>query len=173
MKRSLVNLIKYPPAKALKHQNIDLMRTFQRRKKLKWMAWPTLIVFFVTMFHSESALLAQAATVPGVEVQLRLPGTSLLAEKLPAEFGRALEVHPASAKGRPFIVLLQDAHANPEAQKNIRNILRWADQQSAGPVTAALEGARGEIHPEYLDFFPGQVSGMHPGKLSKGEKMKG
>ncbi|MEI7752110.1 MAG: hypothetical protein WCJ71_08480, partial [Candidatus Omnitrophota bacterium] len=52
----------------------------------------------------------------------------------------------------PFVVLIQDAHANPEAQKNIATMLQYLEAKSPD-LTVGLEGAAGALHPEYLNFF--------------------
>ena len=79
---------------------------------------------------------------------------------LPAEFGKVLEYHNpgTAAKDSPFIIHVQDAHSNPEAQENIKNIMGWISEEKtmglgADKFIVALEGAIGELHPEYLDFF--------------------
>ena len=59
--------------------------------------------------------------------------------------------------GQPFVIHIQDAHANPEAQARIRDILNWIQNDlvpKAGlSMMIATEGTVGAIHPEYLDLF--------------------
>jgi len=57
--------------------------------------------------------------------------------------------HPPS---EPFVVLIQDAHANPEGQQNVAGMLQYLETKSPGLIVG-LEGAVGELHPEYLNFF--------------------
>ena len=69
---------------------------------------------------------------------------------LPPEIGMVKDVYGTDRK----VFLIEDAHANPEAQENIRSILRFLNAQYPG-LTVAIEGAEGPIHPEYLDLMPG------------------
>jgi len=52
----------------------------------------------------------------------------------------------------PFVIHIQDAHASPEAQERIREILNHLSRRTTGhsPLLVALEGAAGPLHPEYL-----------------------
>lgn len=74
----------------------------------------------------------------------------------PAELGTLKDLYlPTNGSEASFIVHVQDAHANPDAQSKIRDILKWVRSQYAAgsdPLTVALEGSVGELHPEYLDF---------------------
>ena len=45
-----------------------------------------------------------------------------------------------------FIVLVQDAHANPEGQQNVAAMLKYLETKVPGLVIG-LEGASGELHP--------------------------
>ena len=51
-----------------------------------------------------------------------------------------------------MVILIQDAHANPEAQANIKAILECLSIRYPG-MAVAVEGAAGTIHPEYFDLF--------------------
>lgn len=53
-----------------------------------------------------------------------------------------------------WVVHIQDAHANPEAQRRIQEILSWLAERY--PLHVAVEGTQGALHPEYFDFFSGQ-----------------
>ena len=53
-----------------------------------------------------------------------------------------------------FIVLVQDAHANPEGQQNVAAMLKYLETKVPGLVIG-LEGASGELHPEYLNLAKG------------------
>lgn len=54
----------------------------------------------------------------------------------------------------PEIIHLEDAHANPEAQKNIREILKFL-REKLDYRLIMLEASVGKIHPEYLRVFSG------------------
>lgn len=51
-----------------------------------------------------------------------------------------------------FVIHIQDAHANPEAQQNIARILSYLTQKYPD-LAIGVEGAAGPLHPEYLNFF--------------------
>lgn len=73
---------------------------------------------------------------------------------LPAELGlvtRSWEPGRAVA-GKPFVIQIQDAHSNPEAEQNIAGILRYLEEKFPD-LTIGLEGAKGRLHPEYFEFF--------------------
>ncbi|MDD5218385.1 MAG: hypothetical protein PHS88_09830, partial [Candidatus Omnitrophica bacterium] len=58
----------------------------------------------------------------------------------------------------PFVVHIQDAHSNPDAQARIRDMLNWLDVQFGSKegipaMIVTLEGTVGAIHPEYLELF--------------------
>ena len=73
---------------------------------------------------------------------------------LPTEFGSLLSSWqpPAGTSSRGFIVHIQDAHANPEAQQNISEILQFLAKKYPD-LAVGVEGASGPLHPEYLQFF--------------------
>lgn len=52
----------------------------------------------------------------------------------------------------PFFVLIQDAHANPEGQQNVASMLQYLVTKYPD-LAIGLEGAAGELHPEYLNLF--------------------
>lgn len=84
---------------------------------------------------------------------------------LPSELG-AIRASYLPARGStdspekyPFVLHIQDAHSNPEAQRKIKAILDWIfehyEKQGLPSPRVAVEGSAGEIHPEYLMIFPG------------------
>ncbi len=97
-----------------------------------------------------------AAEIPAMETRAHS-----WIEKLPAELGSVDEFSPGNPTA-PFIIYIQDAHANPDAQASIRGLLEWFQSQedqnksAAGKqgMLVALEGAKDSLHPEYLDIFP-------------------
>jgi len=74
-----------------------------------------------------------------------------LAFKLPGELGAIDDYYlPNRAEGSaPFIFHIQDAHADPEAQARIREII-----QTLKPDLVSIEGSSGPLHPEYLNLIP-------------------
>ncbi|MDD5225605.1 MAG: hypothetical protein PHV97_00285, partial [Candidatus Omnitrophica bacterium] len=73
---------------------------------------------------------------------------------MPAELGSLVSLWeaPAGSASKNFVIQIQDAHANPEGQQNVAGILKYFETKSHGLVVG-LEGAIGELHPEYLNFF--------------------
>jgi phosphoenolpyruvate-protein kinase (PTS system EI component) len=51
-----------------------------------------------------------------------------------------------------FVVLIQDAHANPEGQQNVAAMMSYLEAKYPD-LAIGLEGAVGELHPENLDLF--------------------
>jgi hypothetical protein len=84
---------------------------------------------------------------------------SNLLQRLPQEFGFVKTIaipdgRPANAAAGPtFVIHIQDAHANPGAQINIKNILEYLKERVDGLVIG-VEGTAGPFHPEYFDVFP-------------------
>jgi phosphoenolpyruvate-protein kinase (PTS system EI component)/CheY-like chemotaxis protein len=73
---------------------------------------------------------------------------------MPAELGSLVSLWepPAGTSPQSFVVQIQDAHANPEGQQNVAGMLKYLETKFPGLVVG-LEGAAGELHPEYLNFF--------------------
>ncbi len=75
--------------------------------------------------------------------------------EIPEAFGKIENnFWPASkdAHKLPFIIHIQDAHSNPEAQRNIQAILEHL-VQAYGVRKIALEGASGKLNASTLNFF--------------------
>lgn len=122
-------------------------------------AWPVLAVFlFTETAGPRSTYAAQAASPPPLQAAASSKSTALpeWLRLLPSDRARVESVYGARGKG-PFVVLIQDAHSNTEAQKNIAGILEHLAGDrfgTRGKVFVAAEGARGPLHPEYFDFIP-------------------
>ncbi|MFH1800783.1 MAG: response regulator [Candidatus Omnitrophota bacterium] len=73
---------------------------------------------------------------------------------MPAELGSLVSFWepPAGTVSRGFMIHIQDAHANPEAQRNIAEILQFLAKKYSD-LAIGVEGAAGPLHPEYLQFF--------------------
>ncbi len=78
-------------------------------------------------------------------------------QSIPAEMGTVREMDQGKKflkdPATPFVIHIQDAHANPDAQSQIFEILKFLAQKFPG-LAVGVEGAKGTLHPEYLDFFP-------------------
>lgn len=78
----------------------------------------------------------------------------LLAQTVPLSIPEDLGsiIHRAEGEG-PLVIHIQDAHANYEAQINMKKILRdFAENHGVSLV--GLEGASGDLKPELFRFFP-------------------
>ena len=71
---------------------------------------------------------------------------------IPAEFGRVTEIIPQSKDGS-LLIHIQEAHANFDAQQNIKSILQYLSDHY-GIKLVFLEGAGNKLKPELLNFFP-------------------
>lgn len=69
---------------------------------------------------------------------------------IPKNLGHVTEVW---GKTKPSVILIQDAHGQYQAQKNIRSILRWI-QERKKIGTLFIEGGVGKLEPELLKFVP-------------------
>ena len=72
---------------------------------------------------------------------------------LPEEFGTIQDQYLSPDKTKPFIVLIQDAHAMADAQNNIRRILGYL-QEKYHISLVALEGGFGDIDFSAFRKFP-------------------
>ena len=75
---------------------------------------------------------------------------------MPSELGSLVSLWEPSAGNTQngFVVHIQDAHANPEGQENVAAMLKYLESK-APELVVGLEGASGELHPEYLNLFKG------------------
>ncbi len=101
-----------------------------------------------------ACFIAQQIFAPAVssasEVQessLRVPSI-----EIPAEIG-SLETSGILEDQKPMIIQVQDAHGNYDAQKNIQKILQHLTAYE-GVDLVLLEGGKGPLHPEILNFLP-------------------
>ncbi len=73
--------------------------------------------------------------------------------KIPTHFGEVVSFEKGTT-GQTVIVI-QDAHAIPDAQKNIANVIKFM-QKEYGVGTVALEGASGDLDTQIFKSFPDQ-----------------
>ena len=131
------------------------MSYLSQKKASLWLAGFVLATFLTSIVcppgvwaqPKAAAEANRTADLPEISPEL---GTLQTSGELPRT-ARLFEAGPA----KPFVLHIQDAHANPDAQRKIHDILETAVAQYAAkgrPVFVALEGARGPLHPEFLDF---------------------
>ncbi|MBI4397513.1 MAG: hypothetical protein HY586_00125 [Candidatus Omnitrophica bacterium] len=88
--------------------------------------------------------------VPPVAVSLPAPSFSSASIQIPEELGLLTQTYQGRAPG--FIIHIQDAHSNLEAQNNIRNILELLSRDQKN-LFVALEGASQPLAPGAYHFF--------------------
>ena len=125
----------------------------KKNKYLKSIAFMTAVFFLGQNLLATSSIAAISVLSPGknetLPFILQLPSALGVVKEYQAEAPKD------ARKFSPFIVHLQDAHANPAAQQKIHDILKWLKENSPEDrMLLALEGAEGLLHPEYFDFFP-------------------
>lgn len=118
----------------------------------RWISLLTAFVFFVT---------GVTGGVPSARAVSEISATRRFSVEfqkyiytIPPEIGRVtgLERSFDSSPMGPFVIHIQDAHANPEAQNNISEILKFLGEKYPD-LAIGVEGAAGPLHPEYLEFF--------------------
>ncbi len=62
-------------------------------------------------------------------------------------------LQPETCRVQPLVILIQDAHAVPEAQKSIQKLIEFF-QKEYGVSLTALEGASTELDPQFFKSFP-------------------
>lgn len=63
---------------------------------------------------------------------------------------------PAGRQGKGQVILIQDAHAILDAQKNIQKLIEYL-QEKYGISLVALEGGKGRLDPTLFQAFPNEV----------------
>ncbi len=131
----------------------------------------SLLVAVMFMATSVTASPAGAPVMPARE--LSSDPFQKFIYSLPAEIGDVTNLETSSnrAPSGPRVVHIQDAHANPEAQRNICEILKFLTKQYPDLIIGT-EGAAGPLHPEYLDLlkeFPEAGQAVADDLLEKGE----
>lgn len=128
------------------------MLKIQRRKFKHLSAILTLAVFSFSNFNA----VPRAAAYDEATISDNVNKLSLFS-KLSPSLGQIKETSVQSSEN-PAIIHIQDAHAVPSAQRKIQDILRWISQEEKNKkIIVGLEGASGEIHPEYLELIKGNA----------------
>src|SRR3989338_6568179 len=79
---------------------------------------------------------------------------------LPPDLGKVTQ----SSGGAPSIILIEDAHGQYTAQKTIEELLKYLDGKT-GFSKLWIEGAVGELQPEVLEPFTGDVFNLEAAEL--------
>ncbi|HXV27461.1 MAG TPA: hypothetical protein VD913_00705, partial [bacterium] len=73
--------------------------------------------------------------------------------QIPQEIGKIQEVYQSTKQETGAVILIQDAHAIPAAQRNIQKLIVYFQEQY-GLNRVALEGAASRLDPQIFKSFP-------------------
>ncbi len=119
------------------------------KKSLKVVATVTLVCFLTTQT-------VWGAPGAGIEMAGKMELPAYLSIDIPAEFGTVDSLYEAPAGANPqFILHIQNAHANYQAQMKIKQLLGYMNKKY-GFSTIFVEGASEKLDPDYLRLFPDQ-----------------
>jgi len=124
----------------------DLLAYF-RKRSMKFTA--LMIAFFFTVSNVTWAQPVMPSLAERRPHTQRIHPDSVT---IPAELGTIQETYVASAES-PTVILIQDAHAIPDAQRNIQQLINYF-QQEHGVDLVALEGAASPLDPTLFKSFP-------------------
>ena len=101
------------------------------------------------MFSSSPLLLGDTATAAGLSIVADTLASSRRLDastfRLPTRWGTITDAYkPSQEKNSPFLILIQDLHANYTVQKNISEVIRFAKRES-GVHHVFVEGAQGQF----------------------------
>jgi len=138
---------------ALKHCHKPTMdRPFFKR----CMATVLLIVFTLTNLSIDLFLSTQnvyAESLSGSNLPRHGSSQAILDQlALPEEFGIIQEIFKSGDSER-LILYVQDAHTNPDAARNIQQIIQYF-QESFGLSLVLLEGGEGKLDSLFFKSFP-------------------
>ncbi len=124
------------------------LRTFKSVNSQRAISLILVVVFIAT--NPSAPAYAISAVPPLSENQKGFPA-KLDAIKVPIEIGKVEDVY--KGKSDKVIVLVQDAHAIPDAQRNIRKLIGHFQKQY-GLDLVALEGASSNLDMQIFKSFP-------------------
>lgn len=117
--------------------------------KTRVMSCLTLVFFLISNFTSDPAL-ALESPAPPAALSLEFPSDPALV-KVPPEMGKIEDYFKGAAGG--MVVLVQDAHEIPDAQRNIQRLIDYF-QKNYGVGLIGLEGAHARLDPLIFKSFP-------------------
>ncbi|MBI4396763.1 MAG: AAA family ATPase, partial [Elusimicrobia bacterium] len=126
----------------------------------------TIVFNSVALSLAEAGFWQKRKEALSVHASETLPQNLFLSSRLPQEihsylnipsgYGEVKKTVRAEKPGRPWVILLQDAHDFQEAQENISRILSgFSANEGKGPVFVGLEGAAGPLRLEPYRRLPG------------------
>ncbi len=120
------------------------------------------------VFSFDSGICAQPfSSIPPAVVSRDFPVITKIA--VPSEMGSIQTQHYASGS-KPFVIVIQDAHAVMDAQNNIQGLIQLL-QKEYGVDLVAFEGGKGKLDPTLLRAFPDNFikKKVMAGYLARGE----
>jgi len=110
-------------------------------------------VFILAQFISVNSFVASSfATTPIlINPHSRAIPFELSRIEIPSEMGEVRDTFRTG--GRRTVILIQDAHSIPDAQRNIYKLIEYL-QKTYGIDRVALEGASSELDPQIFQSFP-------------------
>ncbi len=119
------------------------------KKGLRGVAVITLVCFLTTQS-------VWGAPGVGIEIAPQHEMPTALSIDVPAELGTVDALYEAPGAAHPqFILHIQNAHANYQAQMKIKQLLEHMNKKY-GFQTIFIEGAAEKLNPDYLKLFPDQ-----------------
>ncbi len=122
-------------------------------KKIKRLLAGLIAVTFFTTNTLTPSPLAYAAT------EVLAHANQVQNFEIPAELGKVHEIIFGSPNA-PVLLHVQEAHANYDAQKNIRGILQYLSRDY-GVDLVLMEGAGYKLEPKLFRFFPADAKLQH------------
>ncbi|MDD5217314.1 MAG: hypothetical protein PHS88_04330, partial [Candidatus Omnitrophica bacterium] len=138
----------------------------ERSLKIRWIAWMTVVSFALTSVIGTPAATA-ATTAKAIQDSSESVPQNF---SIPPQLGEVQTLFLEPTGTRPFIVLIQDAHAVLDAQYQIQNLIDYL-QTHYGTNLIALEGGQGKADPTLLKAFPDETAKKNvlQSYLSRGE----
>ena len=115
-------------------------------------AFLTAFIFLATSVTWASPTVGRPERSEGPEILRHFVPQDDIAAALPSELGSIQEQYQASGES-PLVIMIQDAHAIPDAQKNIEKLIQHF-QKEYGVNRVALEGASAQLNPQIFKSFP-------------------
>ncbi|MDD5671497.1 MAG: hypothetical protein PHN49_07650 [Candidatus Omnitrophica bacterium] len=125
----------------------------ERSLKIRWIAWMTVVSFALTSVIGTPAATA-ATTAKAIQDSSESVPQNF---SIPPQLGEVQTLFLEPTGTRPFIVLIQDAHAVLDAQYQIQNLIDYL-QTHYGTNLIALEGGQGKADPTLLKAFPDETA---------------
>ncbi len=104
-------------------------------------------LLFVTNLASAQPAVPLIPATPSSSLNLSIDQVTV-----PEEFG-SIQTQSRASSDKPFIIVIQDAHAILDAQNNTQELIRFF-QEKYGISIVAFEGGKGKLDPTLLRAFP-------------------